>query len=328
MTGVNQLIVTAPKAVSRLSSVALAAILDQSVDCIKLIGLEGEIQYMNGNGLCAMEVDDFCAIQGSLWADLWPEEARQAIIAAYPKAAIGHTTRFRAFCPTAKGSPRWWDVSISPVTNDAGDLTGYLSVSRDISETESTREALEIAAAELKHRLKNTYAMISGLLVGFAKGDPTVEAFARDMGDRMVALSAAQALFVTGEAPCEVDKLVTALVSPFGIPSCPVTIGELATCLVDQGKADAVALVMGELAVNSSKHGALKHGGSIHVTSVCDPAVVAISWVERSNQPVKAHDRAEGQGLRLIERIVRARGGEIAYVWQPDGLTVRLTFQR
>ena len=54
--------------------------------------------------------------------------------------------RFRAFCPTAKGSPRWWDVTISSVLNDEGDPAGYLAVSRDVTENQLGFEALDVAA--------------------------------------------------------------------------------------------------------------------------------------------------------------------------------------
>ncbi|RYG03398.1 MAG: PAS domain S-box protein [Caulobacteraceae bacterium] len=156
----------APAPVSGLSSVALASVLDQSMDCVKLVGLDGAIQYMNANGLCAMEVDDFCAIEGQPWASLWPEDARSSILKSMATANEGVTARFRAFCPTAKGEPRWWDVSVSAVTDGDGRQAGYLSVSRDVTESETAREALEVAATELKRRLANTYAMIGGLLAG------------------------------------------------------------------------------------------------------------------------------------------------------------------
>ena len=324
----NKALIVALHAVSGLSSVALASVLDQSVDCVKLIGLDGSIRYMNGNGICAMEIDDFCAVEGQPWADLWPDEARQAILGAYPQAATGQTARFRAFCPTAKGSPRWWDVTVSPVTDNAGYHAGYLSVSRDITETETAREALEIAAAEMKHRLKNTYSMIGSLLIGFAKGNADNEAFAHDMAERMGALSTAQALFVSDEVPLELQRLIPALVAPFDQPACPVTIERLSSSIVDQGQANAIALVMGELAVNSAKHGALHHGGNVHVSAVEEAESLTILWAERSNRPVEARDRAGGQGLRLMERIVRARRGIIAYDWVDSGLSVRLTFQR
>lgn len=324
----DEALIIAPSAVSGLSSVALASVLDQSVDCVKLIGLDGDIRYMNGNGLCAMEIDDFCAVEGQAWADLWPDEARQAIMGAYPQAASGQTVRFRAFCPTAKGSPRWWDVTVSPVTDDSGRHAGYLSVSRDITDTENVREALEIAAAEMKHRLKNTYSMIGSLLIGFAKGNADNEAFASEMAERMGALSTAQALFVSDNVPLELDRLIPALVAPFDRATCPVTIERVSSSIADRGQADAIALVMGELAVNSAKHGALHHGGSLHVTAVEDPGRLTILWVESSNEPVRAHDRSGGQGLRLMERIVRARRGIIAYDWEASGLSVRLTFDR
>ena len=199
-------------AVGSLSPVALASVLDQSVDCVKLIGLDGDVQYMNSNGLCAMEIDDFAGIRGLNWADLWPEDSRQTIRDSLIASTAGAPTRFRAFCPTAKGTPRWWDVTVSPVTDADGKHAGHLSISRDVTENHSAREALEIAAAEMKHRLKNTYMMISSLLMGFARGDAAKEEYARDMAGRLGALSTAQSLFVSSEAPCAVDLLIPALI--------------------------------------------------------------------------------------------------------------------
>lgn len=319
---------SAPSAVSGLSSIALAAVLEQSVDCVKLVTLAGTIQWMNLNGLCGMDIDHFEQIEGRPWDELWPEEARQMILGSYPQAALGQTIRFNAFCPTLKGIPKWWDVAVSPVTDQTGSHAGYLTVSRDITETETVREALEIAAAEMKHRLKNTYAMIASLLLGFAKGNADRESFAREMAERMSALSTAQALFVSDEAPLELERLIPALIAPFDRPSCPVVIDQARAAIVDQGQANAIALVLGELAVNSAKHGALHHGGSLHVATTETADALTILWVEQADRPVVAHDRAGGQGLRLMERIVRARRGIIAYDWEESGLSVKLTFQR
>jgi two-component sensor histidine kinase len=315
------------EAVGSLSSVSLASVLDQSIDCVKLVSLGGELQYMNGNGLCAMEIDDFCLIRGQQWAALWLDEAKQAIQASYGTAAAGETARFRAFCPTAKGDPRWWDVTVSIVSDDQGLHAGYLSVSRDVTEQHVAREALEIAAAELKHRLKNTYMMISSLMTGFARGDSGREMFASEMADRLGALSTAQSLFAMDEAPCQVERLIPALLTPFDNPACPVVIGEVAAAIVTQGRADAIALVIGELSVNSAKHGALSHGGSIEVFSWTADDILEIDWVEQSRVAPAEHDRKGGQGLKLIERIVRTRRGTIAITWMPSGLGVKITFR-
>lgn len=309
-----------------LSPVALASVLDQSVDCVKLIGLDGDVQYMNSNGLCAMEIDDFRMIAGKRWADLWPVESRDVILDSMVQAASGAPARFRAFCPTAKGAPRWWDVTVSAINDAAGTHAGFLSISRDVSENQSGREALEIAAAEMKHRLKNTYMMISSLLIGFARGDPVQEVYAKEMADRLIALSAAQALFVSDDASCDLATLIEALILPFDNPACRVTIDSQVRATLDQGQADAIALVVGELSVNSAKHGALMHGGEVHVDSRIDGGMLTIQWTERSLGPVDSAPRAGGQGLRLMERIMRNRRGTLDFAWQPDGLVATLNF--
>lgn len=312
--------------IGSLSPVALASVLDQSMDCVKLVGLNGEVQYMNANGMRAMEIDSFSMIRGKAWADLWPEEARATIRASYGSAANGETVRFKAFCPTAKGSPRWWDVSVSGVVDAEGRQAGYLSVSRDITETETAREALEIAAAELRHRLMNTYTMIGSLLLSYARGHGAHEAFARDMSSRLSALSKAQSLFAVDDSPCELDRLVPALLEPFDSIACPIRIGLLPSVCVSRGKADAIALVIGELAVNSAKHGALAHGGELVIDAELTPGRVTVLWQETCLQAVKAQSREGGQGMKLIDRIVRARRGKFDISWRANGLDVVISF--
>ena len=309
-----------------LSAEALASVLNQSVDCVKLVSLDGKIKWMNFNGLCAMEIDDFCRVEGQQWADLWPSEARHKILSALPSARSGETVRFDAFCPTAKGTPRWWNVTVSLVTDVDGKEAGFLAISRDVTEVEMNRQALEISAAELRHRLRNTYAMIGSLLAGFARGTPDREMFAKEMMGRLVSLSAAQSLFSTQDAPCEIATLIPALVSPFENPACTVAIDPLPPTLVSQGQADAIALVFGELAVNSAKHGAVFGGGSLHINAAEADGMLRIVWTEHSLRPVEARNRDGGQGLKLIDRIVRAREGVLSIDWHDKGLTVTLAF--
>lgn len=318
----------APERVASLSPVALASVLDQSVDCVKLIGLDGNLQWMNGNGMCAMEIDDFAAVDGRAWVDFWPDDVRPKILAAYPTAASGQTVRFRASCPTYRGAPRWWDVTVSAVTNADGLHAGYLAISRDATENQQSREALDIAAKELRHRLKNTYTMISSLMMGFARGNDHHVEFANQMTDRLVALSRAQALFANNDAPCQIDALVDALVVPFSNAYCAVDVEALPDFQVDQGRADAIALVIGELAVNSSKHGAIHHGGAVKVCGQIGADRFSIVWDETSNGPVEHRSRDGGQGLELMRRIVKARGGTLSVDWRDDGLDVTITFSR
>ncbi len=95
----------------------LAALFDQSRDCIKVIGADGRLDYMTPNGRLAMEVDDFSQLAGRYWWDLWPPESQHLIRKSVVDGAAGRSSTFEAFCPTAKGTPRWWEVSVTPIVN-------------------------------------------------------------------------------------------------------------------------------------------------------------------------------------------------------------------
>ncbi|MFC5510635.1 PAS domain-containing protein [Massilia jejuensis] len=106
---------------------------ESSPDCVKLLSNEGQVLAMNKNGLCAMEIDDFSSFAGSMWRSLWPQESQDKIDAAIAMARAGGTAQVKAFCPTAKGSPRWWEVVVSAVHGDDGRLSNLLAVSRDVT---------------------------------------------------------------------------------------------------------------------------------------------------------------------------------------------------
>ncbi|MDB5919759.1 MAG: hypothetical protein JWR40_3993 [Massilia sp.] len=128
---------------------------EQSPDCIKIMGGDGSLQAMNRNGQCAMEIDDFSAVHGDLWPAMWPESARPKLEAAMESARRGESGHFDAFCPTAKGTPKWWDVLVTPIMGSDGKVANLLAVSRDITEVHrAVEQQLELAA-----RLKFTLDM-------------------------------------------------------------------------------------------------------------------------------------------------------------------------
>jgi len=118
------------------------SILAASVDCIKILSIDGHLELMNGPGLCAMEISNFDQIIGKEWAALWPSGGRQLVRNAVERARTGAAVRFSAPCPTAKGSPRWWDVIVSPIRDQQGRITRFLAISRDITVHRDTAERL------------------------------------------------------------------------------------------------------------------------------------------------------------------------------------------
>jgi PAS domain S-box-containing protein len=120
---------------------------EQSPDCIKIIGVDGCLQAMNRNGQCAMEIDDFASVCGGRWPDMWPEASRARVVSAMQSALGGTAGHFDAFCPTAKGTPKWWDVLVTPIPGSDGKVDSLLAVSRDITDVHrGIEQRLELAA--------------------------------------------------------------------------------------------------------------------------------------------------------------------------------------
>jgi PAS domain S-box-containing protein len=117
-------------------------ILDSSGDCIKVLDVEGRLQFMSGGGLRVMEVDDFSAIAGCDWREFWNGPDQEHARAALGTARTGGTGRFQGFTPTVKGTPKWWDVVVTPINGADGRPERILSISRDITETKLVEEAL------------------------------------------------------------------------------------------------------------------------------------------------------------------------------------------
>ena len=184
-----------------LSSSAFISILNASADCIKIIGTDGALEFMNVNGQCAMEIDDFSSVENQAWCTLWPRESQALIDHAVQRANLGEISRIEAYCPTAKGQPRWWEVTVSPIMDSLGRVSRILSVSRDITDQYKRQERLReneamlqdlsnsqaamletmstaasVAERQPDRRLNNSFSMIAGLLgvqSGKAQSDET-----------------------------------------------------------------------------------------------------------------------------------------------------------
>ncbi|AQU86343.1 hypothetical protein B0W47_01485 [Komagataeibacter nataicola] len=308
-----------------LTASDLARVLEQSTDCVKLLDCNGNLIWMNANGLCAMEIDSFTQIADMRWAGLWPDVLQPDIENAFRSARAGETARFRGACPTAKNDPRWWEVSITQVCDDAGRPIGFLSISRDVTQAENDREALRVMIGEMRHRLRNSYTIVCSLLRRFAGHNPQLGEFVADMELRIMALARAQSLFDDDATPADLRELIEMLVTPFyGAAEDCFTLDIPPGLALDRRAADAVALVIGELCVNSAKYGAVSQGGRIGLHWRGSPGELRLEWVEHASLPASALPGGRGQGLRLIGRIVKTCAGTFNMQWRADGVTAAI----
>lgn len=141
--------ITKPKRMERAlreSEAFARAIIDNSPDCIKTLNDKGELTFISQGGLRLLEIAHADEVLGTPYQDFWQGPDRQATLEALESARRGRAARFTGFCPTAKGAPRWWDVSIAPLATGAD---SFLVISRD----ETRRRMADAALRAEKERL-------------------------------------------------------------------------------------------------------------------------------------------------------------------------------
>ncbi len=122
------------------------AIVDSSPDCIKIMNADGRLSFMSERGLEAMEIDDAGTVLGKKYECLWPVEARKKVKEALATARAGQMCRFNAGGLTNKGRPKWWDVIMTPLSDEGGSITQLLSISRDVTDLREQSEKLRWTA--------------------------------------------------------------------------------------------------------------------------------------------------------------------------------------
>jgi len=129
----------------------LAAVLAGSGDCIKILDLDGRLQFMSEGGKRVMEVENFSLLKGCAWPDLWTGEGNPAARRAVADARNGIAAHFQGDANTAKGNPRYWDVRVMPILGPDNEPTHLLSISTDI--TQQRVAELALRESELQARL-------------------------------------------------------------------------------------------------------------------------------------------------------------------------------
>ena len=155
-----------------------SAVVRGSQDVVRIVTLEGRVEYMNDRGKALLEIDDFERNRGQLLADLWPIESHRKLNLALKRARAGQSPRFIGPCPTARGRDRWWSHVISPVVDEHGQPFRLIVTSRDITGQrrreaklkQSVRIAEAAEAASAAH-LANLRGAIEALPAGVALYD-------------------------------------------------------------------------------------------------------------------------------------------------------------
>jgi two-component sensor histidine kinase len=306
----------------------MRSLLAASDDCIKVIGLDGALNFMSEGGQRVMEISDFNAIRGCPWPDFWRDSGNGDAIAAIEAARQGRSSRFQGAADTGKGNPRFWDVQVSPILGPDGKPESILSVSRDITEFKLAEEQLRLLGKELSHRIKNTIALIQAVAKQTLPSDGLLADAKQAFIARLNTMSAAQDL-LTEEVNAEalLGDIVAATVALHQADRFHVSGPEIA---MSSQRALAMALTLHELATNAAKYGAISNEtGHVDIVWKLDDTpegqVLRFRWEEHDGPAVSPPSR-KGFGSKMIERAIASyMAGESKADYAPTGFVFTLT---
>jgi two-component sensor histidine kinase len=312
----------------------LRGILAGCGDCIKILDLDGRLQFMSEGGKRVMEVEDFGKLKGCPWPGFWAGPGNTDAKQAVETAKAGGTARFQGAADTAKGTPRYWDVQVSPIFGSDGKPSHLLSISRDITEEWRTTAELKEASArqemlsgELAHRIKNTLAMVGAIANQTMRGSD-VEAAREAFAARLITLSKAHdVLTQTSWTSAPIGQVVSGALAPHRTGDRHIHFGGPEIELSPK-PALALSLAVHELATNAAKYGALSTSGKVDIIWSNDEGGsrpgFRFTWTE-SGGPAVSEPTAKGFGTRLIEKMLANDfAGEARTFYRPDGIVCEL----
>ncbi len=324
-------------------------ILDNSGDCIQVLEPDGRVVLMNRPGLALLEIEDPDGVHGEQWTTLWNDDASVAQQAIDDATAKGEG-RFHAFRPTVKGTPKWWDVIVTPIRDEAGNVQQLVTVSRDISDQKraeqerslllaserAARSEAERAArmkddfvSTLSHELRTPLNAILGW-IGVLKQQQSPETLAKaiDVIDRnsrrqsqMVDDLLDMSRIMSGKLRLDVQRLDTASVIEEALASAQPAadakgvrlIKVLGSAAIVQGDPGRLQQVVWNLVSNAIKF--TQRGGLVQVT------------LRKVNSHIHIQVSDSGQGIRadvLPHVFQRFRQGDASATRHHGGLGLGL----
>ena len=179
-------------------------------------------------------------------------------------------------------------------------------------------QQLEMINRELKHRIKNLFAIADSVCQQTINAGGSAKEMSRAVSGRILAIASAQDLLsTTATEGAELKELVHKLVSslapspsrirvegePFRVPATTTT---------------PLALIVHELATNALKYGAwVSENGWVHVQWTTNSDVLRFRWREHDG-PLLAPPVREGLGRKLIKSSLP--GARVEHSFKADGL--------
>jgi PAS domain S-box-containing protein len=303
----------------------LAAIVDSSDDAIVSKNLDGVITSWNKG---AERIFGYTAEEaiGKPITIVIPQdrqdEERMILTRIRRGERIDHFETVRQRKP---GSLIMVSLTVSPVKDVEGKIVGASKVARDITEQKRIQEQLTILAREAEHRSKNLLASVQAA-VNLSRSD-TPEGLKRAIEGRIKALANVHSLFFeTRWIGAELSTIAAQELAPYSEKGKIRVQIEGPQVLLEPNVAQAIAMILHELATNAAKYGALSvPNGQIELKWSHEAnGRLRLRWKEIGGPTVHEPTR-KGFGRRIIGQMIEQLKGDTRFDWRAEGLVCEIT---
>jgi PAS domain S-box-containing protein len=232
--------------------------------------------------------------------------------------------------PECEIEEHYIDFVAQPIMGANGEVTGIFIEGNDVTDHVLTEQRQALLIRELHHRVRNTLAMVQGVMTTTAKTSANIEEFQDAFSGRIASLARTHAVMTEQpQQSVSFQQLLTQELGPYsGDQGLRIRLSGPAVDLPSQ-----IALPLGmavhELTTNAVRHGALaKAEGRVEVgwsliEKDGEPALLC-EWNEFAGPPVTPRCR-DGFGSMLLERVLPQQiRADVKVDFAPGGFRLRL----
>jgi PAS domain S-box-containing protein len=271
------------------------------------------------NPMLGRSTDD---ILGRTDEEILPQDCRASIMASKREVLASGQARRAEIALDDGAGPRWHDLHIEPLHNEAGDIVGLTCAAVDVTERKESEAHLRLLMRELTHRSKNLLAVIQAMARQTGRHAGSIEGFLGQFAARLQALAASHDLLVRESwHGVSLRELIESQLAAYRSGGEAQVALDGPVVVLKPDAAQNLGLALHELAVNAGKFGALSvPGGRVSINWALRGPALALKWCEQFGPKVKPR-RKKGFGSMVIERnLVRGLDADVNMSFDPGGL--------
>lgn len=292
---------------------------------------DGFHDYYNAQWYAFTGVPDG-STDGEGWAGMFHPEDQPAAWDRWRRSlATGEPYEVEYRLRHHSGSYRWTIGRAHPIRDASGGIVRWIGTCTDIHDAKVIAEQNEILGRELSHRIKNIFAVVSGMISLSARQFPEAASFAEKLRHRVGALGRANEYARPhsdrsrpDHGTTTLEGLLSRLAEPYPAYDdgrIRITGGLVA---IDDRGATPISLIIHELLTNALKYGALSNEeGVVDIVMEVDGSMLRLRWREAEGPRIAGEPDHRGFGTLLADLSVeRQLGGVIRRRWNAEGLEV------